>query len=187
MEIALREWIAQGRHVVLLAMLVCALYTDLAWGRIYNWLVYPALGFGLAAAYLLGDVGWAGGVSFAPTDVAPSLVKSAAGAVLGGGLFFVLYLSGGMGGGDVKLMAAIGSLLGVGFCLTALFYTSLVGAALALGVLIWKGRLLDGLRGTGRIFLPWRDRTRDPAPVTIPYGVAIAFGTMWAWWTVFAR
>ncbi len=187
MDPSIREGLLLARHLALFLMLVVALYTDIAWGKIYNWLVYPAIGVGLAAAYLSGDVGWGAGISFAPDDPQPTFMKSAAGLAAGGGILFVLYLAGGMGGGDVKLMAAVGALSGLGFALWALFYTSIVGAVLAVAVLIWKGRLAQGTRGAFRLFWPWRDRSLDPERVTLPYGAAIALGTTWAWWLVYVR
>ncbi len=185
MDAAVRDGILVGRHAALFTALVVAVYTDLARGRIPNWLTYPAIALGCAAAYLLGGTDWPGSSAFVPQDPRPSLSVALAGAAAGGGVLLVLHLAGGMGAGDVKLMAAVGALMGLGFSLHALFYTSLAGAVLAVGVLAAKGKLGEGGRGTLRFLWPWRDRTRDPERVTLPYGVAIAAGTMWAWWRIF--
>ena len=59
-----------------------------------------------------------------------------------------------MGGGDLKLMLAIGALhgppLAPSFMVQAIYNIALVGAIMALGVLIWKGQLLRGLGASFR-------------------------------------
>lgn len=185
MEAAVRDGILLGRHATLFVALALSVYTDLAHGRIPNWLSYPAIGLGLAAAYLLGGTGWGEPLTFAPHDPHPTLAGALAGAAAGGGALALLYAAGGMGGGDVKLMAAVGTLMGLGFSLHALFFTSVAGAVLALAVLARRERLADGLRGVPRLLWPWRDRSRDPERITLPYGAAIAAGTMWAWWRIY--
>jgi len=51
---------------------------------------------------------------------------------LGMGLFIILYLMGGMGAGDVKLIGAVGSMLGPYMVLTAVLCTALIGGICAL-------------------------------------------------------
>ena len=53
----------------------------------------------------------------------------------------VLVLAGGTGGGDAKLLAAIGAIDGYPLIIDVLFYSFLVGGAMALTVAIWQGRL----------------------------------------------
>ena len=68
------------------------------------------------------------------------LAWSAGGAAVGFAIFLVFYLAGGMGGGDIKLMAAFGALLGpAGILLGALLAAPIGGAMAAAGVM-WKGR-----------------------------------------------
>ncbi len=71
-------------------------------GRISNWI--PGSAF--AGGVILQTVqhGWRGTGS------------ALAGTAAGAGVFLVFYLLGGMGGGDVKLMAGFGALLGCGSC-----------------------------------------------------------------------
>jgi prepilin peptidase CpaA len=88
-----------------------------------------------------------------------------------------------MGWGDVKLMAAVGALLGWPLfswhlVLYALFYTVLVGAVVAVIVALYQKKLTAALKAT--VALPRRRRVRARSGVTIPYGVAIALGTIWA-------
>src|SRR6476659_7129766 len=84
--------------VVLIAAIVAAL-TDVVKFKVYNFLTVPLMIAGLVYH------GFTGGPS--------ALVGSALGLLLGGGLLMIFFLMGGMGGGDVKLMAAIGAWLGI--------------------------------------------------------------------------
>jgi prepilin peptidase CpaA len=79
-------------------------------------------GFG----WQLGQRGWTGGL------------VALGGAAVGFAVFLVFYLLGGMGGGDVKLMAGFGALLGAGRLLEAALWTAGIGGILAVGALAWK-------------------------------------------------
>jgi prepilin peptidase CpaA len=82
------------------------------------------------------------------------------GAVLGFAVFLVPYGLGGMGGGDVKLMAAFGVLTGLQGILPAIVLVSIAGAVTAVISLIW-----NHLR-------------QQTEPVAIPYAPAIAAGSL---------
>lgn len=165
----------------MLALAVVCAYTDLARGKLYNWATLGALATGLATAYLL-DTNLRG---------YPHLVNAALAACLGGGILLVLHLLGSMGAGDVKMMAAVGALApfsaaagvrSIGFTIVALMYTALAGAAMALCLLIWQGRLKEGLKAGFRAMFRFRAPPAAGAPpATIPYGVAIGVGVVWAW------
>ena len=62
------------------------------------------------------------------------------GAVLGGGLFLLVYFISrkGLGGGDVKLMAASGLYLGVSRILPAMLYGSVLAALVGLSLVLFK-------------------------------------------------
>lgn len=169
-----------ARHIALLALAIVCVYTDLARNRIYNAATLSGLAAGLVLAYLLD----------ATADGYPHLKAAALAALLGGGILFLVYLAGGLGAGDVKLMAAVGALsplaaatAGWRFVCVALMYTAIVGAAIAVGTLIWKGRLLEGLRDSARTLFTFRrgKKAEGQKPLTIPYGLAIGIGTIWAW------
>ncbi len=91
--------------------------------------------------------------------------SSAAGVGAGFAVFLVFYLLGGMGGGDVKLMAGFGAVLGLERLLEAALWTAGLGGLFALGVLgfEWLRRRLGPPRGSGRV-------------EAIPYAPAIALG-----------
>ena len=167
------EKILLARYICLLALAVTCVYTDMARGRLYNPVTIGGVVVGLALAF------WLDGT----TRGLPHLKEALLALLAGGGLLFLLYLTGGLGAGDVKFMAAVGALGGTWrFVLLAMVYTALVGAAIGLGTLIWRRRLLEGLKGSARALFTLRVRKREGAPmVTIPYGVAIGVGTIWAW------
>lgn len=96
--------------------------------------------------------------------------------------FFAL---GGLGGGDVKLLAAVGAFLGPGPLPVALLATALAGGALALGVVVWRGRTRETLGDAADLVagLFRRDRRprktlETPGALAIPYAVPIAAGAL---------
>lgn len=177
-----------ARHVCLLALAVTCAYTDLARGKLYNVVTLGGLTVGLVLAYFLD-------AASPHTDFHRTyLVRAALGAALGGGVLFLLYLAGGFDAGDVKMMAAVGALgtptvtrsVSAGtfdFILWALFYTALVGALIGVGLLIWRGRLRQGLKDSLRAMVSFRKARREAvtAGAMMPYGVAIGIGAIWAW------
>ena len=102
-----------------LAVAVVGAVKDVRGARIPNWLTYSGLGSALAVrGVMLGWVGLKGGLT---------------GLLLAGGIFYFLFLLGGMGGGDVKLMAAVGAWAGV-----RQVETILIGSAIAGGIIaVW--------------------------------------------------
>lgn len=103
-----------------------AVLDDLRRGAISNWVNLTAIAGGLL--YHSIHQGWRG------------LAASSGGAVLGFAIFLVVYCLGGMGGGDVKLMAAFGALLGPMGILTAAVLTSVIGALMAAASLALRRR-----------------------------------------------
>jgi Flp pilus assembly protein protease CpaA len=84
--------------IILISALVAASLTDIAHRRIPNAITYPLAAFGLL--YHFPAVGMNG------------LIFSLSGILAGAGLLLLFHLLGGMGAGDVKLMAAVGAILG---------------------------------------------------------------------------
>lgn len=167
------EKILLARHICLLALAVTCVYTDMARGKLYNPVTVGGLLVGVALALWLD----------ATTAGLPHLKDALLAILAGGGLLFALYLVGGLGAGDVKFMAAVSALGGTWrFALLAMVYTALVGAAIALGTLLWQRRLFAGLKDSARALFTLRVKRRAGAKlVTIPYGIAIGVGTIWAW------
>ena len=172
------------KHCVLFVLLIVAAYTDLTRGKVYNWSTMPAVFLGLALAYVLGGV-WAGRL------LTVSLAGNLLAALLVFAIFIWPYLMGGVGAGDVKLIVAVGAVGGFRnlYVVHALFYSALVGAVFSLIVLLRHGKLREGLKGSVRFLFslglrkaPAEGQER-PAPLTVPYGAAIAVGSMVAWFT----
>ena len=137
---------------------VAAVSDDLARRQISNWI--PAAAFGAGLVLKAAQAGWRG--------AGYSLLGAAAGAAV----FVVFYLAGGMGGGDIKLMAGFGAVLGTKLLLQAALWTAGCGGLMASVVI--------AVRGVRQL---WR-RLRKQAAVgetalrveAIPYAPAIAAG-----------
>jgi len=159
---------------LLLLLLTIATCDDLIEHRIPNavvvWGIVLALGIG----------GLAGGHT--------GFLSALGGLLLGGLLLLPFYLLGGMGAGDVKLMAMTGAFLGPTATLLAVAVTLTAGLVLALSVLgVWLiMQSAPGLTAltTLRRLLPARLRPSLPGsrPAHFPYAAAIAVGAMTALW-----
>ena len=109
-----------------------------------------------------------------------------AGIVLGLLLLLPLVALGGLGGGDWKLMGALGAFTGPWHLLRVLAVTVFVNAAMALAMIIRKRRLLETLRNMGYILLnlvtfrpsPVQMTLDNPDLVKVPFGVAAAAATV---------
>jgi prepilin peptidase CpaA len=157
-----------------LVVLSVATITDLYNRRIPNWLVFP---YWLAGIVVQGVLfGWHG------------IGQSLAGAGLAIGIFGLFFLLGGMGAGDVKLLAAAGAWIGPRQMVFALIFTALVGGVI---VVIWAvvgGFLPDLFKDTGDLMAGWKRGTlRDPEATIqnprrrkMPYAPAIAVGTLFS-------
>ncbi len=180
--------IAFACDCVLLALLGVALYTDLTRGKVYNWCTVPAILLGLLMRYVAGALETAQGNVLADALGRP-LIDGLLGLALALGIFGFAYLFHMLGGGDVKLMCAVGALMGWRFFFNAAVFTACAGALIAVGVLIWRGRLVEGLKSSLlALFAPAKFRKRRsslpaeaPELMTIPYTAAIVIGTVAAW------
>lgn len=161
-----------GIIIILAGVLIFASVTDLRSHRISNKLTYSTMIFGI--------------VFYTLTSGMAGFLQSLGGLFLGLALLIVFYLLGGMGAGDVKLMAAVGALLGPQGVFEAFLGTALAGGIYALLVLAAKGYLRDTLKRFGLmiktffltkkfIYIP--SERQEKAPL-LCYGVAISLGTM---------
>ena len=135
--------------MALAAMLLAACWCDLKARTIPNLL-------NLAIALLAIPFWWSIGLGLWP-DAALQIGVAA----LVFGLFAIAFALGVMGGGDVKLVAAIALWLPAQSVLALLFIMSVAGGVLTLAMLI-RHKL-----------------GRKAGQLEIPYGVAIAFGGLW--------
>src|SRR5262245_34127265 len=156
---------------ILMANLALASVYDLLTRRIPNWLTLPGTLAGLSLNW------WVSGYD--------GLLTGFWGLTVGFFLLFFFYLLGGMGGGDVKLLALVGSFLGPRLAFYAFVWMALSGGVLAVGSLIYKRAFSVTARNLKSLFLGWILRTgeanplhlQNPTLIKLPYGVAIAMGT----------
>jgi prepilin peptidase CpaA len=157
-------------NLTLISALTVAAVTDLRHGRIYNLLTYSAIVCGLM---------------FSAIGAGPSLRSAIAGCLVGGLSLYLMFAAGWMGGGDVKLMAAVGAMKGYPFILHAMFYSIFVGGVCAAVALIWNGHfrgVVADLRDLARRASAPGAPHQPIAPRggSFPFAVAIAIGTLTA-------
>lgn len=133
-----------------------AIVTDLRARRIPNWLTSSGMVAGLVLHLVLG--GAAGGL------------QSLEGLLLGFALLLLLFVRGGMGGGDVKLLMAIGSCGGPEFLFAAFLFGAVFGALIAVVMLVRKGMLRLAIFGAAtQVGL---------TGMTMPYAVPVGAGVV---------
>lgn len=98
------------------------------------------------------------------------LLFGAAGFALGFALFFVLWIFGVCGGGDVKLVGATGAWLGPRYVLGAVVIS--VPLLLLLAVLVLAGRVLGGRVPTASVPVPGGPGRRSIMTFGLPFAVA---------------
>lgn len=164
-----------------LAVALTAAILDVQQHRIPNWLTYPAMLAGvLLRSYFFG---WRGTTS------------AVLGLLLAGGIIFVFFVMRAIGAGDLKLLAAIGALIGPREVTVALLATAIAGGVLAIVYAIYCGRLRSTLVNVGSVlkFHAWGGlqahpeiNLDNPETLRLPYGLAIAAGTLYTfvatWW-----
>jgi prepilin peptidase CpaA len=138
--------------IVLLGWTLVAAATDVLLNKIYNWNTYS----GILAGLILSAVGQA-----LPWIGSPAFLDSLGGLLLCGGLMVVCFaIFPGIGGGDVKLVAMIGAMLGCNQGLEALLWTFVLAAVFGVIGLIWQIGPVAGLSRVarfvgGKFRLPW--------------------------------
>lgn len=135
--------------LLLSAILLIAAVKDIRFHKIPNWLTYSSMG--IALLYHTGLNGLEG------------LLFSLKGIGIGMGLLIFFYLMKGMGAGDVKLLGAVGGLLGPTGVALAFLWTAVLGGIYALGLLVFH-------------LLNRTDSEKREKP-KLCYGVVIAAGT----------
>jgi prepilin peptidase CpaA len=158
--------------VALSVMLVSVVWTDIKTHRISNAMVMMIIILGLLSQ-LLGN-----GVD--------GVIQGLAGLAVGLALFLPFYLGGGMGAGDVKLLASIGTILGPLSTLIAGGIALIAGVPLALFCLGQRyyrirkqeQRIVDGKGGQYTVAaIPHLARKER-----LPYAAAIAVGAIAGLW-----
>jgi len=149
--------------------LLTGIYTDASRHKLYNWLTLPLLFLGLIFSFLNG------------VGIFSSLLGFVGAFVIA----FFLYLTKGIYGGDVKLMAAIGAWVGKDLLFITFFWIFISGGVLSLLYTIRYGTFLLTMKKIGRFFTALFVKGMNPqAELTqsenkyVPYGIAIAAGTV---------
>lgn len=157
---------------VLAALLGTSLYTDLKLGKIYNKLTAPCMVAGLALNYFSFGI--------------RGLLWSIEGMGLILLLFFVFAPLAGLGGGDTKLLMAVGALVGIKMTVWVLIFASIIGGVLALVVMIRNRIVVSTVSGMAKgaylgLFLRQpMSLSNGSSGVKFRYSPAIALGTILA-------
>jgi prepilin peptidase CpaA len=159
------------------AIAAAACWFDVRTQRIPNALTFTAAAVGLVAATVIHG----GHGTF----------SSVAGLIVGLSLFFPLFVLKGLGGGDVKLMGALGAWLGTSIIFGVAFYTALAGGALALALIVRHRYGGQAIRNLWLLLMHWRVFGIRPldsltletsAGPKLPYALPIAAGLTLAFW-----
>ena len=153
---------------------VLAVLTDVRTRRIPNLLTGSALVLGLAAHLTMRGV--------------PGLSDAALGTAAAAGVMLPGWLLGWKGGGDVKLMAAVGAWLGLAQGLAAALAALMAGGLIALVIAARRGVLRRSLAGAawlGAWALSGARRGTSSPPVSgvrFPFALAVLIGAWAAFW-----
>lgn len=157
------------------AVLVLAAAIDGVALKVPNWLTFPFILGGWSYGFALG--GWEG------------LAASLIGTLVGLGLLLPLYAIGGMGAGDVKLLAGVGAWIGSSDTLYAFCWSAIAGAVIAV-LMVLARRGWSRHRAQFMMILSEILVIRDPnqlaaiaaerksSMLLLPYGIPIAIGSI---------
>lgn len=158
-------------YITLSLALGISLITDIKTRKILNIVTFPTIIF--AIIFYSITQGWDG------------FFFSTIGFLVGIGTLLIPFLLGGMGAGDVKLMGAIGAMMGAAFTLKAFVAVALIGGFISLILIVKKNGFIHSLRalyifpallsGTKGMFQMNAD---SGSSIAFPYGVPIVLGTL---------
>ncbi len=166
----------RGIEAILLALVLTAAVYDVRYRRIPNWLTLLGVLAGLGLNTFLYQ-GW------------PGLRFGLLGLAVAFAIYFVLYALRAMGAGDVKLMAAIGSMVGWENWFGIFIVTALIGGVAALVLVAMRGRLKKTIFNVGFILSEMKSGrpgyigreeldVRNPKAVGLPHGAVIAVASI---------
>ena len=163
---------SMAQFAMVIAVISIGVAYDLRYRKIPNWLTFSAMVAGILFHGYLGGI--------------PGLLLSLGGLLVGFAVFITFYMHGGMGAGDVKLMAAIGSLLGPKDVAFAALYTAIAGGIYAILLMVArksnrKALARCALMGKTLLFTghcAYIPEGENEKTTPLCYGVAIAAGTL---------
>jgi prepilin peptidase CpaA len=175
-------------NFILIILLLTAAFFDAKEKRIPNILTFPVILVGLILNIIMNSLN---GIMF-----------SLYGLFIGLAVFFIPFALGLMGAGDVKLMAAVGALMGWKFTVVSSVFSAAAGLILVFVYLIYKKRLFSYFRkyivvivraalkyiyfsdeniiGNKLKKFAYSNETKsnENEKLYVPYGLAIALGTL---------
>jgi len=168
-ELLINNW-----HVKLVSViLIWAAWIDGKELRVPNWITFPMILSGLIYSTVVGG----------------SLSAGLIGMVMGLACLLPLYAVGGMGAGDVKLMAGIGAWLGWQITLESFMVSVVVGAIMSVLMVLFRGTWKKHYENLLTIFSEWVTirnpyelsriaAERKPTMALLPYGIPICIGSI---------
>ncbi len=158
---------------LLLLLLIAAIY-DIKYRRIPNWLTLSGVVLALVVNSVIGPP-------------LAGLVFALEGFALAFGMYMLLYVLRAMGAGDVKLMAAVGAMVGWQRWLGIFFVTAIIGGIMAVLLVTARKRLkstfwnmsfiLTELKSGRPAYLKKEELdVRNPKAMGLPHGAVIAIG-----------
>ncbi|MEC5423992.1 prepilin peptidase [Virgibacillus sp. C22-A2] len=161
-------------NLAIILILLISIITDLRNRKVLNIVTLPAIL--IALIYHTVITGFEG------------FAFSSLGFLVGLGLLFIPFILGGIGAGDVKLLAAVGAWKGTMFVLYTGVFAGVIGGIIALLILLKRKQLGSTLKNMvfSFVFLKGNKGSLQlPAdthnPVSIPYAVPIALGALAAY------
>ena len=137
-------------HIIVVGVAVVAVAWDVVTRRIPNALTLGAACAAFVVHACLG--GWSGAG------------MAAAGWAAGVALFFPVFVLGGMGAGDVKLLGALGAWLGPVAAVWVALYSGVAGGLMGLLVAVYSGYLAQAFANVWSLLMYWRIFGLRPAP-----------------------
>ncbi len=170
------QFLLENWPVKLVAVvLIVAAWIDGKELRVPNWITFPMVLSGLIYTTTVG--GW-GGLGFGLWGMTVGLLT-----------LLPLYAVGGMGAGDVKLMAGIGAWLGATVTWYAFCVSVIVGAVMAVIMVLWRGSWEKHYTNFLVIIMEFATikkpealykiaAERKPQMLLLPYGIPICIGSI---------
>ena len=160
---------------MLLALVIGSAAYDIPYRRIPNSFTAGGVLLGLAMNMFL--YGW------------PGLLTSLEGLAMGFGAYFILYSMRAMGAGDVKLMAAIGAIVGWQNWFGIFIFTAIVGGVASMALMAMRGRVKKTLWNVGFVLTERKSGraaylsneeldVRSSKAIGLPHAAVIAAGTL---------
>lgn len=158
-------------NAILIIVLVICFITDLKQQKIYNKVIFPSLIAVLVIHFAAAGLG--------------GLKLSLFGFLAGLAVLIIPYFLGGIGAGDVKLLALIGAIKGSDFVINTALYMAVIGGLIALVIIAANGTLINVMKQIWiwvySLICGIKYKLEFPTSTFLkryPYGVAIVGGAL---------